>query len=60
MTWYWAMPATPAEQADPTVNPSGGPLGWIVADDMDVAIPNQTNMTQAEADALAAEMNAKE
>jgi hypothetical protein len=27
---YIAVPATPAEQQDPQINPSGGPLGWIV------------------------------
>jgi hypothetical protein len=29
---YSAAPALPAEQQDRTVNPTGGPLGWVVVD----------------------------
>lgn len=56
---YRAMAATPGEHADPAINPSGGPLGWIVTDaDTDVAVPRgQCFMEQHEAEALAAAMN---
>jgi hypothetical protein len=30
MTAYVAVPALPAEQQDPVLNPSGNPLGWVV------------------------------
>lgn len=29
---YTAVAALPAEQQDPELNPSGGPLGWVVVD----------------------------
>lgn len=37
---YHAAPACPSEHADPVVNPSGGDLGWVVADSEDVAVPS--------------------
>lgn len=40
MTHYLAVPALPAEQQDPRLNPTRGPLGWVVvrADD-EVMVP---------------------
>jgi hypothetical protein len=39
-THYLAVPALPAEQQDPRLNPTRGPLGWVVvrADD-EVMVP---------------------
>jgi hypothetical protein len=32
MNRYYAVPASPAEQQDPELNPDFGPLGWVVMD----------------------------
>lgn len=54
---YFAVPATPAEQQDSTINPSGQNLGWIVVNEREDVIDASRFMTREEAIAIADRMN---
>ena len=58
---YVAVPASPAEQQDPWINPSGGDLGWVVvrARDEQLAAFPVTYMDEQAARTLAAIMNGR-
>lgn len=58
---YTAVPALPAEQQDPRINPSRGPLGWVVIRTSDEEIVRgRMFMERDKAVAIAARLNGDE